>query len=167
MIEIRDRDIQDAMRVLGRAFRADKTNRVLKRELMKRLRTVMRPMVEERKARVLALPSKGHSQPGGSMRQAVARKVAANTRWSGDRAGLSIVQRARGMPRDFQYAGRMFNREEGWNPTNLGGVSETQVMRPADWFDGASDGDYPAVRHEVVQAIAEAADSIARDIRAG
>lgn len=164
-IRIDDDDLRRAMGHLGRALRAPGVNRKIKRQVSARLRKIMKPMVQERKSRVLALPSKGHTQPGGSMRQAIARKVAANTRWTGRDSGVSIVQRARGMPRDFQYAGRAFNREEGWNPQTLGGEIENQQVRPAAWFDGAATGDAPRVRQEIIGALDEVAGTLADEIR--
>lgn len=165
MIRIDDRDLRRVMNSLGRAFRADKTSRRIKTETSKRLRAAMAPMVAERKARVLALPSKGGARRGGSMRAAVARKVQGATRWGGRDVGVSIIQRARGMPRDFQYAGRMFNRTEGWNPKNLAGETETQTMRPAKWFDDAAMDDYPMVRDQIVEALESAAATMADEIR--
>lgn len=165
MIVIDDSDLRRAMNHLARAFRADKTSKVIKRETSKRLRAAMRPMVEKRKARVLALPSKGGARAGGSIRAAVARKVTGSTRWSGRDTGVSVIQRARGMPRNFQYAGRVFNRVEGWNPQNLGGEVETQVMRPAQWFDDVADEDVPMVRGLIVDALEDVAATMASDIR--
>ena len=165
MITINDRDMRRAMNALGRAFRADKMNRRIKTEVSKKLRAAMRPMVEERKARVLSLPSRGGSRVGGSARSAVAKKVSGATRWSGRDTGVSIVQRARGMPRDFQYVGRMFNRTEGWQPQNLAGESTTQVMRPSGWFDDASATDAVKVRGEIVEALEEVAGTMAAEIR--
>jgi hypothetical protein len=163
MIRIDDRDLRRAMNHLGRAFRAEGVSKDIKRSVSKRLRSILAPMVAERKARVLALPSQGKSKT--SMRQAIARKISANTRWSGRNTGVSIVQRARGMPRDFQYAGRAFNRESGWHPQNLGGTVTTQRMEPTDWFDGASSTDYPMVRQEIIQALDEVAGKMANEIR--
>lgn len=163
MIRIDDRDLRRAMNHLAKAFRAEGVSKHIKRDVSKRLRSIMAPMVAERKARVLALPSQGRSSP--SMRQAIARKIAANTRWSGRNTGVSIVQRARGMPRDFQYAGRVFNREGGWHPQNLGGEVVTQQIEPANWFDGAATDDYPMVRNEIIQAINDVAGTMADEIR--
>lgn len=165
MIELDDKDLRRAMNLLGRAFNADKANRTIKRSVSKRLRGIMAPMVADRRARVMRLPSKGHSQPGGSMRAAIAKKITANTRWSGKNTGISIVQRARGMPRDFQMAGRAFNREEGWNPKTLGGESQRQQITPAQWFDGADTKDGMRARREITAALEEVAGTMASEIR--
>lgn len=163
MFEIDDSDLRQAMLHLARAMRQPGVDKRIKRTVSAKLRKIAKPMAEERKRRVLALPSKGHS--GVSMRHAVARQTRVATRWSGKDAGISVVQRARGMPRDFAYAGRAFNRESGWNPTTLGGEVEHQQMRPASWFDGAAEMDRPVVRREIIGALDEVAGTMAEDIR--
>jgi hypothetical protein len=121
-------------------------------------------MVLKRRAAVRALPSKGHS--GQNMRQAIARSIRAATRWSGKSGGVSVIQRGRGMPRDFRYAGRAFNREEGWNPTNLAGEVETQKVRPAEWFDSAADvAEAKLARRQIIEALDDVAGTLADEIR--
>lgn len=164
VIEIDDRDIRRAMLSLGRALRADGVNKQIKREVSKRLRDIMKPMVDKRKSAVMRLPSKGHV--GASMRAAIAKQTRAATRWSGQQGGVSIVQRARGMPRNFNMAGRMFNRAEGWNPRTLGGEITHQQVRPVAWFDSAADqSEVSHARQEIVQALERTADRLASEIR--
>lgn len=164
MIRIDDSDLRRAMNHLARAMRSEKVSKSIKRDTSKRLRMLMRPLVEKRKAAVLRLPSKGHS--GTGMRQAVAKQTRAATRWSGKSGGVSIVQRARGMPRNFNMAGRMFNRAEGWNPKNLAGEIEHQQVTPVEWFDSQADvAEARVVRHQIVQALDETAGTLANEIR--
>lgn len=154
-----ENDVQDMMRVIRRMMNEATTGKALKRELSKELRGIMNPLVAEQRRRVLALPSRGgHTQ---SMRQAVARQTKAATRWSGKNVGVQVIQRARGMPRNFNMAGRMFNREEGWNPTTLGGETVHQQIRPAGWFDDVTTGVRPDVTRRVRHALEQAADKIA------
>lgn len=163
MLDIDDSDLRAAMAHLGRAMRHESVSNKIKRETSKHLRQILQPLVKERQTRVLALPSRGHA--GEGMRQAIARQTKAGTRWSGKNAGVSIIQKARGMPRDFRMAGRMFNREEGWSPQNLGGITQHQQIRPAAWFDDAATTDRGPIRKEVIQALDVAAGKIADDIR--
>lgn len=164
MLQIDDSDLRRAMHHLARAMRAEKVSRHIKRDVSKKLRMLMRPMVEKRRAAVLRLPSSGHS--GQGMRQAIAQKVVAATRWSGKSGGVSIIQRARGMPRNFQMAGRAFNRAEGWYPQDLNGVEMYQQVTPVEWFDSQADsGEAREVRHQVIQALDEVAGTLADDIR--
>lgn len=162
MIEL-DSDIKEKMVFLKKAMAEGATGKTLKRELSKQLRDLMNPMVAEQRRKVLALPSKGgHTQ---SMRQAVARQTKAATRWSGKSMGVQIIQRARSMPRNFNMAGRMFNREDGWNPTSLGGETFHQQIRPAGWFDDVTAGQRPEVGRKVHKALEDAAAKIAASAR--
>lgn len=163
MIRIDDTDLKAAMNHLARAFAKASDGKVMKRALSKQLRGLMKPLLDSRKAAVLRLPSKGHAGP--SMRQAIAKQTRAATRFSGKNTGISIIQRGRSMPRDFNMAGRAFNREEGWYPQNLGGVQEHQQIRPAQWFDDQIKSDRALVRREIIKAIGEASDKMADDIR--
>jgi hypothetical protein len=162
-VRFSDDDLRDAMNHLARAFAKASDGKVLKREVSKKLRGILKPLVDERRARVLGLPGKPHS--GEGMRQAIARQVRGATRWKGKNTGVSIIQRGRGMPRGFRFAGRAFNRETGWNPTTLGGEAVHQQVRPADWFDGAVTHDKPVVRASIVMALEGVADKLGDDIR--
>lgn len=158
-----DSDIKQKMGHLKKVMAEQSDGKVIKRTLSAKLRKIAKPLEQQMRTRVLRLPSKGH--PGPSMRQAVARQTRAATRWSGDNMGVSVVQRARGMPRDFRMAGRAFNRSEGWRPTTLGGVSIHQEMRPVGWFDGATPGVRPDAQREILQALDEAAATIAARVK--
>lgn len=163
MIDL-DSDIREKMLLIKKAMAEGATGKTLKRELSKELRNLMNPLVAEQRRKVLALPSSGKAH-GQSMRQAVARQTKAATRWSGRNMGVSIIQRARSMPRGFDYAGRAFNREEGWNPTTLGGEVHHQQIRPAQWFDGPTAGVRPEIGREVHAALERTADKIAASIK--
>lgn len=173
VIQIDDSDMRAAFQHLGRAFGKQTNGRYFKRETSKRLRQIVQPLADERKSAVLRLPSRGSEGTGlpmgrgESMRQAIARQIKPSTRWSGKGAGVSIIQRSRGMPRNFNMAGRMFNREAGWNPTALGGVTVHQQVRPALWFDKEVKTDRPRVRREIEEAIGDLSDKMAEDIRRG
>lgn len=162
MIEM-DSDIKEKMARLKHAMAEAANGKDLKRELSKELRGLMNPLVTEQRGRVLRLPSKGGH--GQSMRQAIARQTKAATRWSGRSGGVSVIQRARSMPRGFNMAGRMFNRENGWTPSTLGGESVHQQMRPAQWFDGATTGVRPEAAQKVHEALERTAAKIAASAR--
>jgi hypothetical protein len=163
VVRIDDSDLKAAMNHLALAFKKSSDGKRLKRELSKQLRKLMKPLVAERKAAVLRLPSKGHAGP--SMRQAIAKQTRAAIRYSGRSTGVSVIQRGRSMPRDFNMAGRAFNREVGWNPTNLAGVQTHQEMRPTQWFDDQVKADRSRVRRDIIQAIGDMSDKMADDIR--
>lgn len=152
-------DVKEKMGKLKRAMAEAADGKIMKREISKELRTIVQPLEQRMRRRMLSLPSKGH--PGPSMRQAIARQTKAATRWSGQNAGVSVVQRARAMPRDFRLAGRAFNRESGWNPKTLGGVVEHQQIRPAEWFDGETVGVRPEAQREIIRALDKTAAILA------
>lgn len=160
MVASLDTDIRKKMAGLQAAMKEAADGKVMKRELSKRLRTLMRPTEQRMRQKVLGLPSKGHT--GASMRQAIARQTKAATRWSGRNLGVSVIQRARAMPRNFQFAGRAFNRAEGWNPQSLGGEVVHQQIRPTAWFDGETAGIRPQAQREIVAALNDAAATMAR-----
>jgi hypothetical protein len=165
MIHIDDSDLRAAMQHLARAMSAEGVSKSIKRQASAKLRKVMKPMVNKRRLAVLNLPTgKGHQ--GAGMRIAVAKKVVAATRWKGKQGGVSVIQRARGMPRNFNMAGRMFNRTEGWFPQDRSGATFHQQVTPVEWFDSQADvQEARMVRHEIVQALDEVAGTIANEIR--
>lgn len=163
MIEMDDRDIRRAMSLLSKALNADDVGKKIKRETSKQLRGLVDPMLQRRKAAILRVSSHGHKGP--SMRQAIAKQTKAQARWSGKQGGVSIIQRARAMPRNFNMAGRAFNRAAGWNPQPIGGVKHHQQIRPVAWFDSESDaGETRRVRREIERALESTAGRIASEI---
>jgi hypothetical protein len=160
MIELDGSDMRRAMQGLRRGMAAS-SDKTIKRDVSKRLRQIMDPAVRQLRTRVMQLPSKGHK--GQSMRAAIAKQTKAATRWSGQNTGVSIIQRARGMPRDFRMAGRAFNRSEGWQPQALGGITMHQQVRPAGWFDGGIDGGLRRrAQGQMIEALEDAAGRIKR-----
>lgn len=159
MIEM-DTDLKEKMIHLRKAMAEATDGKVIKRELAKELRGLLNPLVAKQRAAVMRLPSRGGSH-GQSMRAAIARQTKAATRWSGDNIGVQVIQRARSMPRGFQFAGRAFNRAEGWNPQTLGGETIHQQIRPAQWFDGQTTGVRAETTRQVHEALNRAATKMA------
>lgn len=151
---------QQALKDLGRAVAAEADGKTLKRELAKRLRGIMDPLKSEVVRRLMATGGGGH--PGQSMRQAVAKQVRAGVRFSGRNTGVNLVQRARGMPREFPYAGRAMNRDEGWKPRTLGGATAQQYATPAGWFDEPTKD----TRADAQRQVKAAMDDMARRLAA-
>jgi hypothetical protein len=158
-----DTDLEKKMVALKKAMAEASNGKDVKRELAKELRGLMNPIVAQQRAKVLRLPSRGTAH-GQSMRQAIARQTKAATRWGGKNVGVQVIQRARAMPRGFDYAGRAFNREGGWHPTSLGGETLHQQIRPAQWFDSETKGKRDEVGRKVHHALDVAAAKIASSI---
>lgn len=159
MVVLIENDLGTVMRTMGRAFKQAEDGKVLKRELSKRIRKLGAPLAAEQRARVRSLPSSRGGRPG--LRQAVARQTRVATRWSGRNAGVSIIQRARSMPRGFNMAGRMLNRGE-WHPSAFGAAPVTQHVRPTGWFDQPVLEARPLIGRQVREAIEDTAAKIAR-----
>lgn len=150
---------RDGLRALSRALAAESDGKALKRDLGKRLRAIMQPLREQVVRRLLS--TGGASHPGERMRDAVARQTRAGVRFSGRNTGVNLVQRTRGMPRGFNMAGRAMNREEGWNPTSLGGTTVHQHATPVEWFDKPTQGSTDGAREAVQAAMEDMAQRIA------
>lgn len=138
MIELSTDQQRDGLRALGRAFAAESDGKQLKKELAAELRKVVEPIKDRQVRQILAVRSSGHR--GAGIRQAIARQTRAGVRFGGRDVGVNIIQRTRGMPRNFRFAGRAMNRAQGWSPQSLGGVVRQQFARPTGWFDDAGDG---------------------------
>lgn len=164
MIELSTDQQRDGLRSLARAVVAEADGKQLKRELAAELRKVMEPIRARQVARIMAIPSKGH--PGPSLRQAVAKQTRAGVRFGGRNAGVNITQRARAMPREFRFAGRALNREEGWQPQTPGGVKLTQHARPVEWFDQPGHAASRDATHATQQVLERMAQRLADRARA-
>jgi hypothetical protein len=159
VIELSVDQQRDAMKAVARAMAAESDGKALKRDLAKRLRSIMDPLKVQVTQRLMQIPTTGHE--GESLRQAVKRQVRAATRFSGRNTGVSLTQRARSMPRSFQYAGRALNRPEGWQPISLGGATLHQEARPVEWFDEPTSRSAEKAKREVTEALADMARRIA------
>lgn len=138
MIELSVDEQSNGLRALARAVAAESDGKQLKKELAAELRRVVEPIRSRQVARIMSIPSKGH--PGRGLRESVAHQTKAGVRFGGRNVGINIMQRARGMPRNFQFAGRALNRAAGWSPKSLGGVIFHQHARPTEWFDQPGHG---------------------------
>lgn len=145
-------------------MKRESDGRQLKRELSAEIRSVLDPLVPVVRARVLALPSRRNT----GMRQAIARQTRVSAKFSGRDVGAVLIQRARGMPRGFQYAGRAFNDgDSGWHPKSIDGSERVQHTTPAGWFDQPVERVEPDARERIQAAIAHMAERIAARARRG
>lgn len=160
MIELSVDEVGDGLRAVARAVAAEADGKQLKRELAAELRKIAEPLRQRQIQRLMAIPSKGH--PGQGLRDSVARQTKAGVRFSGRNVGVHIQQRARGMPRNFRFAGRALNRAEGWQPQALGGVRIQQFARPVEWFDQPTRG----VEADFVRAVHGVIENMARRLAA-
>jgi hypothetical protein len=129
-LSVQDRQLRD----LARHLRSFEDGKVLRRNLAKKLRTAVKPVVAQVKAAIKATPSKGRGS-GPSMRAAIARRVSAQARpTTGRTAGVKIVARKPTL-RGFANAPQRFNRKNFRHPV-FGDADKwiTQIGDPG-WFD--------------------------------
>lgn len=166
MIELSVDQQRNGLKLLAKAMAEESDGKALKQDLAKRLRTIMNPLRLQVIARLMSTGG-GKPHPGESLRQAVAKQTRAGVRFSGRNVGVNIVQRARGMPRNFPYAGNAMNSVDGWNPTTLGGIQVHQQVRPVEWFDQPARGSEDEARRKVQAAMEDMATRLANRTRKG
>lgn len=163
MLEIKIEEERNNLQGLARALAAETDGKALKRDLAKQLRQVIQPLRAQVLRRLMSIGGSAHS--GTGLREAVGRQTRAGVRFSGRNTGVNLVQKARGMPRGFNMAGRALNREEGWNPTSLGGTQVHQQATPVEWFDEPTQQSTREARRAVAQALEDMAERIANRAR--
>lgn len=163
MIELSIDQQRQGLTALSKAIAEESDGKALKRDFAKRLREVIQPI----RAQVIRrlMQTGGSSHPGPGMREAIARQVRAGVRFSGRDTGVNLVQRARGMPRGFNMAGRAFNRAEGWTPTALGGVQVHQLATPTEWFDQPTKDSVDEARRAAAEVMEDMARRLAERAR--
>jgi hypothetical protein len=163
MFEFKVEEERHFLQALGRALAAESDGKALKRDLAKQLRQVIQPLRAQVLRRLMSIGGSTHS--GSGLRESVGRQTRAGVRFSGKNTGVNLVQRSRGMPRNFPMAGRALNREEGWTPTSLGGTKVHQQATPVEWFDEPAQQSTDEARRAVKQALEDMAQRIANRAR--
>ncbi|HEX5404799.1 MAG TPA: hypothetical protein VFX16_21130 [Pseudonocardiaceae bacterium] len=143
-LSVQDRQLRE----LARHLKTFEDGKVLRRNLAKKLRTAVKPVVVQVKAAIRSMPSKGRGS-GPSMRAAIAKRVAAQARpTTGRTAGVKIVARKPKL-RGFANAPQRFNRRSFRHPTfGDTDVWVTQAGR-LGWFDDVIARNRPRFRREV------------------
>lgn len=155
---------------LGRALRREEDGKELRKDLVRNFKEAVAPAVNEAKASIRSMPSKGHA--GLALRPAVAGSVAVQVKIGGRAVGVKV--RARGTKvRGFTNAPRLLNSAKGWRHPNIGaqdrkgrprrGQKEwvAQIGKP-DWFDGPVRARRPEYRRAAIKAMDDMAERIAR-----
>lgn len=129
-LSVQDRQLRE----LARHLKSLEDGKKLRRDLAKRLRVAVKPVVVQAKAAIKSMPSKGRGS-GPSMRAAIAKRVSAQSRIStGRTAGVKIVARKPAL-RGFANAPQRFNRKNFRHPV-FGDTDQwvTQAGKQG-WFD--------------------------------
>jgi hypothetical protein len=154
---------QEALQALARALASESDGKKLRRDLAKQLREALEPMRGDAKSNLMAISSAGLSS-GGSLRQAVANQMKAESRLSGRSAGARLRVRRKGMPRGFDGAGKALNQPKGWRHPVYGNrqVWVNQVATPSQWFSKATGSGKDKARKKALEAMENMAKRIAK-----
>jgi hypothetical protein len=157
------------LQALARAVRAEDNGKELRRELLRNLRTAVKPAIASAKTSILSLPSNGLRPAGASLRRAVAKQIKQEVRLSARSAKVTVMVRRRDMPRGFKNAPKVLSNASGWRhpsfPSRKDGSRPwvRQVGKPR-WFDDPMRAHAPEYRAAVKAAMDKTADRIARKV---
>ncbi len=158
---------------LAVAIKHEQNGAVLRRDLARGLRAAVRPAVGQAKASIMAMDSGGLRQPGGSLRQAIARQVTTEVSVTQKRARVKVKVRKRNMPRGFVNAPKAVSLAQGWRhpvaqrPSGKGAAQSprwVQQFGKPGWFDEPLRSHRAQYRAAVEAAMRATADRIARKV---
>lgn len=148
---------QKAVHAIGTAMAAEADGKQLRRDLLRELREVGKPMVPELQSAVRAIPAATVADP--PLRDAIAGQVKVGARMSGRSTGLQVSVSTKKDPRGFRFAARRLNSRRGWRHPVFG--RDTWVVQYGrEWFE-------PTIlrhRDDARAAILAAVDAMARRI---
>ena len=146
----------NGLAALGKAMRAEADGKELRKDLVKRLKLIIAPIVSEARSAATGMPSAGLEHDGEPLRSAIARRIVGEVRFSGRATGIRIRAKRKGMPRGFEHAPKRTNAKGGWRRPVYGNreVWVTQVGVP-DWFDDVMGDQRPDARRQCLAAMEE------------
>lgn len=149
------------LRALGRALREEEDGKTLRKELIKNIRSALKPAADEAKSAIRSMPAGGARHAGMSLRGEVAKKVTIQVRLAGRSVGASVKARKTPAVRGFANAPKRLNRGR-WRHPFFGDRERwyEQVGR-LDWFDGPM----RAGRSRYRKAVIDAMEATARKIK--
>jgi hypothetical protein len=157
-----ERKLQD----LGRALRSVEDGKQLRKDLMKNLRTALKPAVDQAKSTIRSMPATGVRHGGLSLRNEVAKKVTTEIRLSGRSAGARVRAKTTPNVRGFDTAPKRLNRAKGWRHPLFKNRERwySQIGIPG-WFDRPMQAGKSRYRKAVLDAMDNTAREIARRVR--
>lgn len=157
-----------SLEALGRAMRAEEDGKQLRRDLLRELKKIMAPIVSEAKNAATGMQSAGLEHDGEPLRQAIARRIVGETRFSGKATGIRIRAKRKGMPRGFEHAPKRTNASGGWRRPVWGNREAwvTQIGTP-NWFDDVMRDKRPEAREQCLAAMEETARRIKMRVQRG
>jgi len=150
---------QKAVHVIAAAMKAEEDGKALRRDLLREMRAVGKPLVPELQSAVRSVPAVTTAAPG--LRDAVAAGIKVGVRMSGKSTGIKVTVGATPGVRGFRFAGRALNRAKGWRHPVFGRDKWVQ-QAGKQWFEPP----LLARRDEVRTAVLTAVESMAQRIAA-
>lgn len=150
---------QQAIHAISAAMKAEADGKALRRDLLREMREVGKPLVPVLQAAVRSLPDVSPAAAAPPLRDAVARQITVGARMSGRYTGLKVTVGTKRDPRGFRFAGRRMNSRRGWKHPVFG--TDTWVEQQGrQWFEP------PIVERqwEMQAAVMAAVEAMARRI---
>lgn len=157
-------EVEADQRSFDRAARAlsdESDGRELRRDLAADLRDAVQPIVDEQRARVMAIHSGGLPHDGEPLREAVAAGVHTDIRFGGHSAGVRIRASSRGMPRNFRTAPKRLN-QSSWIHRVFGRDVWVEQVGAPNWFDEPPQRHQSRARRAVERAIEKSIRRVSR-----
>ena len=161
---------------LAVALKYEQEGATMRRDLVRGLRSAVKPAVAEAKSSIMSMDSGGLRQPGGSLRRAIAKQITTEVSLTQRKAKVKVKVRKRGMPREFVNAPKAVSMPQGWrHPVVQRRLAKgaqgpmpaprwvSQLGKPG-WFDEPLRSHRAAYRAAVQAAMQATANRIARKV---
>ncbi|MEU0369108.1 hypothetical protein ABZ070_02390 [Streptomyces sp. NPDC006283] len=153
---------------LVRAIRSQADAKLLRKELAKNMREVLKPAAALAKSNIMAMSSAGLSTSSPGLRSGIAKKIRPEVklggRWSGARVKAFKTPGLRG----FANAAKRTNRRDGgWRTLTYGHEPWRTQYGKRHWFDESFEGRDGEFRQAVLEAMNDMARRIASRVDEG
>lgn len=144
---------------VAKALQAEMDGGKLRRDLLRELRDVQRPLVQELRASALSIPSHGLGVAGRPLRQEIARSIKPLTRVMDGNPVVAVDAPASGVSR-FRYAAKRMNDPSFRTPVYGNRSKWVRRVGKPRWFDDVA----MARKNDFQDAVTAALDAMARRI---
>lgn len=171
--EVTSTDLAD----LAVAIRFEEHGAVMRRDLMRGLRSAVKPAVSAAKSSIMSMPAGGlrqtsdgkwrlgsGKQSGDSLRRAIARQVTTETALTPRSARIKVKVRKRNMPRNFTNAPKAVSLPQGWRHPVIGTDRWVSQIGKPGWFDVPLLSHRSQIRAAIKAVLDATANRIARKV---
>lgn len=147
---------QRALQHLARAMRQEADGAELRRDLMRTIKKALEPARDDARTAIKQMHSGGLPHDGEPLREAIARRITVQLKFSGRSAGAAVRAKRRGMPRGFEHAPKRTNRQH-WRHRVYGRDVWVEQVGSPRWFDDTMKDHRQEARAAVVEAMRDMA----------